>query len=181
MSSSPNEWSCLFAAWLVTIFGSVYLVFPASILPRMMETLDRGPAVAIWVVSGAFGSWAILNFFIGLAIDRFGDRTVVFLSVVALFVAGLWGWRAGLNQAFWWLVCSRVLGGVGVAGVWTAGANIVGEVFAEERQGLALGLFTTSAPAGTTIAQFSGPLHEHPGDGEGFRRPRAHRCGYGLD
>ncbi|WP_254546760.1 MFS transporter [Halomarina pelagica] len=153
-----RSWTCLAGTWALSLFANAYLIVPASVLPRIMETLDLGPETAIWIVSAAFGAWAATNFLLGFVIDRVGDVRVAAAGTAALLLAGVWGFRAGTAGDFGGLLASRALGGVALAAIWTTGANLVGRAFPTESQGTALGLFTASAPAGIAIGQSAGPL-----------------------
>lgn len=149
--------ACLAGAWLLSVVTQGFVVLPASVLPQMAAGLSVTEAVAVWVVSAALGAWAASNLAAGGLIDRRGD-TAATVGATALFVVGcLWCWRAALDGTFLALVAARLVAGVGLGVVWTASANLVGRTFPPRVRGTALGVFTTSAPAGFALAQALGP------------------------
>lgn len=153
-----RAWLALGGTWALSLFANAYLIVPASVLPRIMDSLALGPETAIWVVSATFAAWAATNFLLGFVIDRVGDVRVAAAGTALLLLAGVWGFRAGTAGEFVPLLASRALGGVALAAVWTTGANVVGRAFPARTQGTALGIYTASAPAGIAIGQSAGPL-----------------------
>lgn len=157
-TGAESPWGTLLGAWVLSVVANAYLIVPASVLPPIAADLGVTPGTAVWIVSIAFAAWAASNFALGGAISRFGDVAVLAVASLSVAIAGVWGWRAGLGGSFLSLAGSRVLGGIALGAIWTTGANVVGRVFPVDRQGIALGLFTTSAPTGLAIGQFTGPL-----------------------
>ncbi|MFT4921208.1 MAG: nitrate/nitrite transporter NarK [Haloarculaceae archaeon] len=153
-----GRWGCLAGAWLLSLAANAFLIVPASLIPPMMETFGTGPALTVWVVTIAFATWALSSIAVGVAIDRVGDFTVAATATALIAVTGVWGWQAGLSANFLLLLASRAVAGVAIGAVWTTGANLVGRAFADRMQGTALGIFTTSAPAGLALGQSLGPL-----------------------
>jgi nitrate/nitrite transporter NarK len=148
----------LAGTWLLSVLANAYLIVPASVMPPTMATLDTGPGLTVWLVSGAFAGWAVSNVAVGLVIDRTSDRAVATVATLGLALTGVWSWRAGLAGDVPSLLASRAVAGVAMGAVWTTGANLVGRAFAAEHQGTALGVFTTSAPVGLALGQSAGPL-----------------------
>ncbi|WP_255150203.1 MFS transporter [Halorarius halobius] len=153
-----NAVGCLFGAWLLSVFTQGYIIVPASVLPVLAADFGVSSATAVWVVSATPGAWALTNFLFGVGIDTYGDVTATVVAVGAVVGASLLGWWAGTRDLYWVLLASRVLAGAGIGTVWTASANVVGQVFTDETRGTALGLFTTSAPAGFALGQIVTPM-----------------------
>jgi nitrate/nitrite transporter NarK len=154
---TPGAIACLAGAWLLSVVTQGFVVLPASVLPQMAAGVSVPESAAVWVISAAPGAWAASNLAAGSLIDRRGD-TAATVGATALFVVGcLWCWRAALDGSFVSLVAARLLAGVGLGVVWTASANLVGRTFPRRVGGTALGVFTTSAPAGFALAQVLGP------------------------
>lgn len=156
-SETSGRWGCLLGAWLLSVVANSVLIVPASILPPMMETFGTSPGTTVWVVSAAFAGWAVSNVAVGLIIDRTSDLLVASVATLLLVIAGLWGWNTGVAGGFASLLASRAVAGVAIGAIWTTGANLVGRAFSAQRQGSALGLFTTSAPVGLALGQLLGP------------------------
>lgn len=158
LDSTHGQWGCLLGGWILSFFANAALLFPASILPQMMASLTVGPATVVWVISAAYASYAASNVVIGLIIDWTSDVIVATGATFLLVGAGIWGWAAARRGDFASLLLSRVVVGVVIGAIWTTGANLVGRTFAEDQQGISLGLFTASAPAGLAAGQFFGPI-----------------------
>lgn len=153
-----GQWGCLLGVWILSFFANAALLFPASIIPQMMASLTVGPATVVWVISAAYASYAASNVAIGLVIDWTSDVFVATSATLLLVGAGIWGWTAARRGDFASLLLSRVFSGVVIGAIWTTGANLVGRTFAADQQGISLGLFTASAPAGLAAGQFFGPI-----------------------
>jgi nitrate/nitrite transporter NarK len=67
------------------------------------------------------------------------------------------GWWAAASGSYPLLVVSRVLGGVAGIMVVVALTNVVGSVFAGDREATAVGVFTAGGPAGIALGQVAGP------------------------
>lgn len=153
-----GRWGCLLGVWILSFFANAALLFPASIVPQMMRSLAVGPATVVWVISIAYASYAASNIAVGVVIDRMGDVVVATGATLSLFAAGIWGWTAARRGDFTSLLLSRAVCGVMIGAIWTTGANLVGRTFAANQQGISLGFFTASAPAGLAAGQFLGPI-----------------------
>jgi len=149
---------CLFGAWLLSVFSQGYIIVPASVLPVITTEFGITSSRAVWIVSATPGAWALTNFALGSGIDRIGDVRAILVAGLTVVVASILGWWAGAHHRFWVLILSRLVAGAGIGIVWTASANVVGQAFTGDTRGTALGLFTTSAPAGFALAQVVTPL-----------------------
>ncbi|WP_435181512.1 MFS transporter [Halorussus sp. AFM4] len=157
-NSRRGQWGCLVGIWCLSFFANAALLFPASIIPRMMTDLTVGPATVVWVVSVAYATYAASNVLVGVIIDWTSDVTVAVGATFLLVGAGIWGWTAARRGDFTSLLASRAVSGVVIGAIWTTGANLVGRTFPSDQQGISLGLFTASAPAGLAAGQFFGPV-----------------------
>jgi nitrate/nitrite transporter NarK len=149
---------CLLGAWLLSVFSQGYIIVPASVLPVITTEFGISSSRAVWIVSATPGAWALTNFALGSGIDRIGDVRAILVAALTVVAAAIVGWWAGAHHRFWALILSRLVAGAGIGIVWTASANVVGQAFTGDTRGTALGLFTTSAPAGFALAQLATPL-----------------------
>jgi nitrate/nitrite transporter NarK len=149
---------CLLGAWLLSVFSQGYIIVPASVLPVITTEFGISSSRAVWIVSATPGAWALTNFALGSGIDRIGDVRAILVAALTVVAAAIVGWWAGAHHRFWVLILSRLVAGAGIGIVWTASANVVGQAFTGDTRGTALGLFTTSAPAGFALAQLATPL-----------------------
>lgn len=138
--------------------AAAYEIAPASLVPLIRESLGVDAAsvsllVSVMLLAGVLGSIPA-----GVVLDRVSVRPALAVVVAGLVVSGLAGWVAGAVGAYWWLVGSRVLGGLCFVGIWNAGANVVGRIAPPDRRGTAVGVFTASGPAGFALGQFGSPL-----------------------
>jgi len=160
--TSPPVWrrestAYLFGAWLLTAAVHVYVIVPASVLPTVADGLGVPQTTAVWLVSAVFVSWALTNVGVGVVIDSIGDiRVVAAGGAVAVGIA-LAGWLAAADGLFWLLIGTRVVAGVAIGAIWIAGTTLVGRLYALEHRATALGVFTTSPPAGFAAGQVLGP------------------------
>jgi len=152
-----SRWVLVAGASLVSVALGAYEISPASVAPLVRESMGIGPTAAGLVVSVMFGTAVVASLPIGAALDRTDSRRAVAVAVLALFVAGAWGWVAARRGAYASLLASRVLGGVAYVVVWNAGIDIVSEAVAESHRATAVGVFTASGPVGFALGQGAGP------------------------
>ena len=137
--------------------AAAYEIVPASVTPLVRESLGIGAAAAGLLVTVMYATSVVASIPVGVALDRVGVTRAVVAAGVALLAAGAWGYAAAVAGAYWWLVASRVLGGLAYVVLWNAGANLVGETVTPENRATAVGVFTASAPLGFALGQFGGP------------------------
>ncbi|MDY6817882.1 MAG: MFS transporter [Halobacteriales archaeon] len=155
---SRQAWLLTFTVWLLLVFIVAYEIVPASLLPLVMEGLNVGPTAASWLVSALVLGMAVFSIPVGIVLDRIDNRRAIVLGTIATVLMMGWGYEAGRTGAYLSLLASRFLAGMTIVVVWTAGVNVVGAAFADERQATAIGVFATGVPAGFALGQFSGPL-----------------------
>lgn len=147
----------LIGTWLLSVAVHVYVITPASVLPQIADGLGVPESTAIWLVSAVLVAWAATNFGIGVIIDRVGDVATITAGGIVVVAAAGFGWMFAGRGLFWPLIGTRVFAGIAIGAVWIASATLVGRLFTIEHRGTALGVFTTSAPAGFAIGQVIGP------------------------
>lgn len=158
LTNQRSALGCLLGAWLLSVVTQGYIIIPASVLPLITSQFGVSSSTAVWLVSATPGAWAATNFLLGAGIDRYGDVTAAAAATITVAGASVLSWWAGMNNMFWVLLVSRVIAGAGIGAIWTASANVVGQVFTNNTRGTALGLFTTSAPAGFALGQVVTPF-----------------------
>lgn len=153
----PGALVLLAGAWLLSLVTQGFIIIPASILEPIAASTGVKESTAVWLVSATPGAWAASNFLVGTVIDRYGDVAVTAGGVVGFLVTAVWCWQAGQQGAFVSLLVARIVAGVAIGAIWTAGANLVGRAFTAGTSGTAIGIFTASAPAGFAVTQVSTP------------------------
>lgn len=144
--------------FLLSTAAAAYEIAPASVLPLIRASLDIDATAASWLVSVMYATAVIASVPVGVALDHVPVRRAVTLGGIALLIAGVWGWYAAIIDAYWWVLTSRVLGGVSYVVFWNAGANTIGQAVGPSARATAVGVFTASAPAGYALGQFGSPL-----------------------
>jgi nitrate/nitrite transporter NarK len=144
--------------FVLSAAAGAYEIAPASVVPLVRDGLGIGPTAAGWLVSVMYLTAVVLSVPVGVALDRFDVRNGVTVAAVALLVAGVWGWLAARDGAYWSLFASRVLGGVAYVVFWNAGADLIGQAVDPDVRATAVSTFTASAPVGFALGQFGGPL-----------------------
>lgn len=153
----PGALVLLAGAWLLSLVTQGFIIIPASIVDQITAATGVDDATAVWLVSATPGAWAASNFMVGTVIDRWGDVRVT-AAGTALFVAtAVWCFLAARRGDFASLLAARIVAGVAIGAIWTAGANLVGRAFPAATSGTAIGVFTASAPAGFAVTQVSTP------------------------
>ncbi|KAB1190493.1 MFS transporter [Haloferax sp. MBLA0076] len=146
--------------FVLSTAAAAYEIAPASVFPVIQASLGIDGSTAGLLVSIMYATAVVTSIPIGIVLDRFSVRRVVFFGAVALSVAGAWGWYAATAGAYLSLLVSRVLGGLAYVIFWNAGANAVGSAVESRHRATAVGVFTASAPVGFALGQFGSPLIE---------------------
>ena len=148
---------CLFGTWLLSVVTQGYIIVPASVLPRIVADLSVSRATAVWLISATPGAWAATNFVVGFVLDRRGAVWLTTVATVVFVATSLVGWQVATQGSFWALLATRLVAGITLGAIWTASADVVGRTFESGNAGTALGIFTTSAPAGFALGQVGTP------------------------
>ncbi|MFB6308833.1 MAG: MFS transporter, partial [Haloarculaceae archaeon] len=119
----PRTYGLLAGAGLMSVSLAAYEIVPASVTPLIRESLGIGPTVAGLLVGVMFGAAVVGSLPAGVVLDRTDSRRVMALAVVALFVAGVWGWVAASAGSYWAVIASRLVGGLAYVVVWNAGID----------------------------------------------------------
>ena len=144
--------------FVLSAAAGAYEIAPASVIPLVRDGLGIGATAAGWLVSVMYLTAVVLSVPVGVALDRFDVRRAVTGAALALLVAGVWGWLAAADGAYWSLFASRALGGFAYVVFWNAGADVVGQAVDPEVRATAVSAFTASAPVGFAFGQFGSPL-----------------------
>jgi len=143
---------------LISTGLAAYEIVPASVTPLIRDSLGVGSSAAGLLVGVMFGTAVVASLPAGAILDRTDSRRMMVLAVLALFVAGVWGWIAGRSGSYWSVIASRAVGGVAYVIVWNAGIDIVSRAVSAANRATAVGIFTASGPVGFAVGQGTGPL-----------------------
>jgi predicted MFS family arabinose efflux permease len=156
--SPARTWGLVGGASLISAGLAAYEIVPASVTPLLRDSLGVGPTAAGLVVGVMFGTAVVTSLPAGAVLDRTNARTAVAVAVLALFLAGVWGWVAARRGEYWSLIASRAVGGVAFVVVWNAGIDIVSRAVPADARATAVGAFTASGPVGFALGQAAGPV-----------------------
>lgn len=151
-------WGLISGASLISIGLAAYEIAPASVTPVIRDSLAIDSTSAGLVVGVMFGAAVVASLPAGAVLDRTNSRTAMATAVLALLVAGGWGWVAGGRGQYWSLIASRILGGVAYVVVWNAGIDMISRAVHNRNRATAVGIFTASGPIGFALGQGTGPL-----------------------
>jgi predicted MFS family arabinose efflux permease len=153
-----EAWGLVVGASLISASLAAYEIVPASVSTVVGESLGVGPTATGLLVGVMFGTAVVASLPAGAVLDRVDTRRAMAAAVLALLVAGVWGWSAGRAGDYWSLVASRTVGGVAYVVVWNAGIDVVSRATGASIRATAVGVFTASGPVGFALGQGAGPL-----------------------
>ncbi len=120
-------------------------------LPTLRDELGMSQLASHWIVNAYLLALAALVAAGGRIGDLIGLRTV-FCGGAAIFAIG--SLASGLAQSGEWIIVSRVVQGVGAAGMWSTGIGMTASVFGPSERGKAFAYYGF----GGTIALCLGPF-----------------------
>lgn len=147
----------LASCWIVACVGAIYLIVPSGILPVIRRQFVIGPTAAGWVISVSYVAEALGAVPIGILLARTNGRRLLVEGILFVVVANVVGVVSGGTGDFDLFLASRFLGGVAYMAVWLSTIQIVSTRF-PDRTATAVGVLTTSRPAGIAIGLLLGPF-----------------------
>lgn len=153
-----RRWWLLLGASLASVSLAAYEIVPASVTPLIRSSLGVDSSAAGLIVAVMFGTAVLASIPVGIVLDRTDSRVAMAVAVLALLVAGTWGWNAARHGNYRSLLASRAAGGVAYTVVWNGGIDVVSRSFSGSQRATAVGVFTASGPVGFALGQASGPL-----------------------
>ena len=159
--ATADQIRTLAITWLIWVLGAMNVMLYSLVLtPALQELLSASmPAASVttsligwyggvifsvfligWAVGGvALGSWA----------DDIGRTRV--LMIATILIAASTG-LAAFSQRWWHLAGLRLLTGIGIGGLWAAGAALVAEVWADRHRAQAAGFLQSAWGFGFFLA-----------------------------
>jgi predicted MFS family arabinose efflux permease len=150
-----RPWLVLVGCFVLSAGVNAFVIAPSSIAPLFMERFDISKTAAGNIISAAIVGAIISQIPGGYLLDRYDNRILI-VAAVGVYVIGVITIQA--VETFSVFLVIRVLGGMMAGFVFTAGANVVGEVFALSKQDFATGIYITNAPTSFALAHATGPL-----------------------
>ncbi|MFO0772060.1 MAG: MFS transporter [Nitrospiraceae bacterium] len=151
----------LLVTWFSWTLGAmdtmIYSLVLTPALTELLASADSGSPVSTGTV-GWYGGVILSTFLVGWAVggvglgslaDRLGRTRVMVLCMVVIAVStGL----ATFAQAWWHLAGTRFFTGVGIGGLWAAGAALIAEVWPEHNRPQAAGFLQSAWGFGFFLA-----------------------------
>lgn len=150
---STDQLRTLGITWILWILAAMNAMFYSLVLtPALHELLGAAmpPEVVTTSLIGWYGGlifsvfligWAIGGIALGSWADHIGRIRV--LTIATVLIALSTGFAA-FSQQWWHLAALRLVTGVGIGGLWAAGAALVTEIWAERRRAGAAGLLQSA-------------------------------------
>ncbi|MDE2443633.1 MAG: MFS transporter [Methanocorpusculum sp.] len=149
----PTKWTLVFLllAAMLTLMGGA-AVAPA--LPLISEVFSDAPEFLIsMIITLPSLAVACTGYLIGIACDKFGRRQVLLFSLVVFAVAGSAGFYL---DSLWAILVSRVILGVGIAGLTTATTALITEYYTGASRVKVLGYQSAAMGIGVLILETGG-------------------------
>lgn len=122
----------------------------AAALPLLQSEWQAGGLAAGWIV-GAYQAGYLISAIILLPLtDRLSSRLVIAGGALAAAVAALLFPLLAVDV--WSAAALRVLGGLGLAGVYLPGVRVVAATATPERRGLAVGVYVSAFYLGSALS-----------------------------
>lgn len=149
-----RPWSILAAMVIAQAATTIVTATPAFLIPHLHRELGMSLAAA-GLVAGAPNLGLVLSLVAwGAAVDRWGERRVVLIGLLATLVAV--GFSATVDSTAG-LTTALVLSGAMSACTNSASGRLITGWFPAERRGLAMGIRQTCQPIGIAIASLAVP------------------------
>jgi EmrB/QacA subfamily drug resistance transporter len=150
----------LCAALALVVAGNSAL---AIALPDIAADLSAGQSELTWIIDAYALTFAALLLPAGIAADRVGRRTMLFIG---LAVFGLAGAASAFAPDTGWLIGLRALAGVGAAAAFPVTLSALVDAYPEERRGFAVAVWSGVSAAGAVLGTLvAGALLEVSGWG----------------
>ncbi|WP_028227000.1 MFS transporter [Paraburkholderia ferrariae] len=150
------RWIVLGVAALAQTAASITAQGIYTLIPSLQNAFHLSEATAALAVSALNGGQVVTMLMLGWLIDRFGERYVVALTMVAMGVAALAG--SFLSASFSILLLFFVMIGTSYASVQPGGTRAIVRWFPPNERGMATGVRQAGLPLGTAVAAMVLPL-----------------------
>ncbi len=134
-------YSVMLGGFMVSVDGSIVNL----ILPTLVEDLNTEFAIVQWVVVSYLLTLTTLILILGRLGDVVGKKKVYFTGFI-LFTTG--SVLCGLAPSIYWLICLRVLQGLGGAMILALGFAIATEAFPPPERGKTMGILASVVSSG---------------------------------
>ena len=159
------------ACWAGWLFDFYDLILFSFLLVPIRKSLGLSSGTLSLVLGASLGATAVGGVICGWLADRFGRKPIL-ASTILVYSAGTF--LCGLAHGVGWLLCFRMLTGIGVGGEWATGQALIAETFPPSVRGRYAAVMQSGAPLGVALASLVGgflvPALEHAfGPSAGWR------------
>jgi EmrB/QacA subfamily drug resistance transporter len=153
---APSANIVLAVVCLGVFFGAADQTVIYGALPKIMSDIKL-PVTrldqAAWIVIGYLLGYTFAMPLMGRVSDVYGHRRIYVLSLLIFIVGSL---SIALATDLQWIVGARVVQAIGGGAMVPVAMAIAGDVFAERRRAVALGIVGAAAEAGGAVGPFYG-------------------------
>ena len=147
---------------LIVLTSSAFFVFAqafmlAPILPRLAQVFDTGVGVIGLSVPAYLIPYGVMTLLWGPLADRFGRRPVILLALALFTVLAV---ATATSSSVGWFIGWRVAAGLGTSGVVPVSLMLIGDLFAYQERGHAIGWLFGGMAGGMAIGSTAGALAE---------------------
>lgn len=149
----PKNRSTLALILAVGLLGMMGGSLIGPVLPALSDHFGVGGGAVGLVITYYAAATAICFPFMGFLTDRYGRKKVL---IPALFINGIAGILCALAPSFSFLLISRVIQGIGIAGMAPMALILIGDLYDGSKKVAAMGSLSSTRSAGGVIAPLLG-------------------------
>lgn len=159
--TSPTASRYRRAAWTIValqsmaFFTAFFLrALYGPLMPLLMADLHMTYVQGTSIITAFFLGYASMQVVAGLLVDRYGARSVVTASLLAMFTPTL---LTGLTADWTQVAACRLLTGMSTAMIFVPGMRLIGGWFVKRRRGTAVGVYIAVGQSGGAVAMVLTP------------------------
>ncbi len=154
---SRQHYRILLMSWAGWVFDFYDLILFTFLLIPIGRELRLTNVELSYVLGSSLAATALGGVVFGVLSDRFGRRSVLQWTILVYSVGTF---LSGFAGEIGWLLCFRIVTGLGVGGEWATGQTYIGETFPARVRGRYGAFMQTGAPFGIVLASVVGGFVE---------------------
>lgn len=158
--ATPDQLRTLLVTWFSWVLGAMdTMIYSLVLTPALQDLLQTAAEPSITQAQiGWYGGlifsiflvgWAIGGVLLGAVADEIGRTKVLVLAVILIAVST---GAAALSGYWWHLAALRLVTGIGIGGLWAAGAALVSETWPDHSRAQAAGFLQSAWGFGFFLA-----------------------------
>jgi len=133
---TKSQWAILAILMLGVFMGALDISIVSPAIPVIAQKLAVSARNIPWIITLYVLVYVVSTPLMSALSDRYGRKRIFLVNVAIFGLGSLW---AALSPSFVHLLSARALQAFGAGGLFPIASTVVGEVFPEERRGMALG------------------------------------------